>query len=188
MEEPLAIAKQLIAILEAKTDKDSFEQDAALTGKTVLITAGPTIEPIDPVRYISNHSSDKMGYALARAAESMGANVVLISGPVSLAPPNGVAFVSVQTASEMLHAVKQHIRDCDLFIGCAAVADYTPVNVADQKIKKSEEAMQINLIKNPDIIAWVAEQNPRPIVVGFAAESQNLREFAAGKLKRKSSI
>lgn len=184
MEEPLVIAEYLVELLQNQIDKTT-NSDADLTGKTVLITAGPTVEPIDPVRYISNHSSGKMGYALAAAANSMGANVVLISGPVGLAPPNGIAFVSVQTASEMLHAVKQHIRDCDIFVGCAAVADYTPLQVADQKIKKSEEAMEINLVKNPDIIAWVAEQNPRPIVVGFAAESQNLRQFAEGKLKRK---
>lgn len=185
MEEPLVIADNIAKLLEFQNDANKTQADADLAGKTVLITAGPTVEPIDPVRYISNHSSGKMGYALAVAAESMGANVVLISGPVSLAPPAGVAFVSVQTAIEMLHAVKQHIRDCDIFIGCAAVADYTPVKVAEQKIKKTEDAMEINLIKNPDIISWVADQKPKPLVVGFAAESQNLKQFAEGKLRRK---
>ncbi|MCW8879715.1 MAG: bifunctional phosphopantothenoylcysteine decarboxylase/phosphopantothenate--cysteine ligase CoaBC [Kangiellaceae bacterium] len=176
MIEPLDVAQRMQAI---------SEQEKVLKGKKVVITAGPTVEAIDPVRYISNHSSGKMGYAIARAAQKAGANVSLVSGPVNIAAPKDVKLVSVVSAAEMFAAVQQESTDTDIFIGCAAVADYTPVDVAKQKIKKNEETMSLNLKRNPDILAWVAKQAKRPYVVGFAAESQKLKGFATRKLEKK---
>ena len=157
-----------------------------LEGKQVVITAGPTREAIDPVRFISNHSSGKMGYALAEAAAKAGAAVTLISGPVALATPNGVQRVGVESAQEMLEASLIAASSADIFIGAAAVADYRPVMVADQKIKKGEEeVMEILLTKNPDIIATIATLEPRPFMVGFAAETENVIAYARSKLERK---
>lgn len=157
-----------------------------LEGKRVVITAGPTREAIDPVRFISNHSSGKMGYALAEAAAKAGAAVTLISGPVALATPKGVQRVSVESAQEMLDASLIAASAADIFIGAAAVADYRPVMVADQKIKKgAEEVMEILLTKNPDIIATIATLEPRPFMVGFAAETENVISYARSKLERK---
>ncbi len=162
-------------------------QHGALAGKTVYITAGPTREPLDPVRYISNHSSGKMGYALAEAAADAGANVRLISGPVNLPAPPRVEVVSIESAEEMLAASLADIDQCDLFIAAAAVADYRPVSVAEHKIKKgSEEIMELHLIKNPDIVATVAGlRDNRPYTVGFAAETQDVIGYARSKLVRK---
>jgi phosphopantothenoylcysteine decarboxylase/phosphopantothenate--cysteine ligase len=157
-----------------------------LEGKRVVITAGPTREAIDPVRFISNHSSGKMGYALAEAAAKAGAAVTLISGPVALATPKGVQRVSVESAQEMLDASLIAASAADIFIGAAAVADYRPVMVADQKIKKgAEEVMEILLTKNPDIIATITTLEPRPFMVGFAAETENVVAYARSKLERK---
>ena len=157
-----------------------------LEGKRVVITAGPTREALDPVRFISNHSSGKMGYALAEAAAKAGAAVTLISGPVALATPKGVQRVSVESAQEMLDASLIAASAADIFIGAAAVADYRPVMVADQKIKKGEEeVMEILLTKNPDIIATIATLEPRPFMVGFAAETENVIAYARSKLERK---
>jgi phosphopantothenoylcysteine decarboxylase/phosphopantothenate--cysteine ligase len=158
----------------------------ALSGKTVFITAGPTREPLDPVRFISNHSSGKMGYALAQAAVDAGARVKLISGPVNLMPPARVECIQVETAEEMLSAALDGIDSCDLFIGAAAVADYRPVAIAEHKIKKgNEEIMELRLVKNPDIIASVAALPQRPFTVGFAAETHDLLNYARRKLERK---
>ncbi len=159
----------------------------ALSGKRVFITAGPTREPLDPVRYISNHSSGKMGYALAEAAADAGASVKLISGPVTLASPPRVDCVQVETAEQMLAAALDGIADCDLFIAAAAVADYRPVAVAEHKIKKgSEEIMELRLTKNPDIVATVAGlSEQRPYTVGFAAETRDVIGYARSKLARK---
>lgn len=157
----------------------------ALAGKRVLITAGPTQEPLDPVRYISNHSSGRMGYALARAAADAGAVVTLVSGPVSLDAPDRVERVSVVTAQDMLAACTERVADCDIFIGCAAVADYRPATMAEQKIKKSSDELSLTLVKNPDIIATLGAQDPRPYMVGFAAETENLRQHAQQKLEKK---
>ena len=164
---------------------DQFESDL-LTGKTVTITAGPTREAIDPVRYISNHSSGKMGYALAVAAIEAGAKVNLISGPVNLATPDRVNRIDVASCNDMLVAVESVLDETDIFIGAAAVADYRPADVADQKIKKHQDAMQINLVKNPDIIATVASKENKPFTVGFAAETQDVVEYAKGKLEKKN--
>jgi len=158
-----------------------------LTGKTVFITAGPTREPLDPVRYISNHSSGKMGYALAEAAIDAGAKVKLISGPVNLAAPDRVERVSVQSAEDMLTASLDGLEQCDIFIASAAVADYRPTAIAEHKIKKgNEEIMELHLVKNPDIVATVASQDNKPFTVGFAAETQDVLNYARGKLERKN--
>lgn len=160
----------------------------SLAGKKVVITAGPTREAIDPVRYISNHSSGKMGYALAQAAVEAGAQTVLISGPTQLIAPERVKFIAVTTAEDMLAASLQEAQGCDLFIAAAAVADYRPAQVAAHKIKKSAEAetMQLELVKNPDIVATIAALEQKPFTVGFAAESENLIAYAQQKLTRKN--
>lgn len=158
-----------------------------LQGVRICITAGPTREALDPVRYISNHSSGKMGYALAAAAAKAGAEVVLISGPVSLPTPAGVQRVDVESAEQMLTAALDLAPACDIFIGAAAVADYRPVAVADQKIKKGqEELMELRLVKNPDIIASVSSLPKRPFTVGFAAETENVLAYARSKLECKN--
>ena len=157
-----------------------------LAGKRVLITAGPTQEPIDPVRVITNHSSGKMGYALADAARAAGAEVTLVSGPVSLATPANVTRVDVQTAREMFDAVKLRVSQSDIFIAVAAVADYHVVNGSAQKIKKDGAGkFALELAENPDILAHVAALPNAPYCVGFAAESEKLLEHAEAKRKRK---
>ncbi|MDF7679619.1 bifunctional phosphopantothenoylcysteine decarboxylase/phosphopantothenate--cysteine ligase CoaBC [Enterobacteriaceae bacterium ESL0689] len=148
----------------------------------IMITAGPTREPLDPVRYITNHSSGKMGFAIAAAAASRGAKVTLISGPVSLPTPAGVERINVTTALEMEAAVQKNIRQQHIFIGCAAVADYRAADVAKEKMKKQGDELTITLIKNPDIVAGVAALTAhRPFVVGFAAETNNVEEYARQK-------
>lgn len=158
----------------------------SLAGKRVVITAGPTREPLDPVRYLSNYSSGKMGYALAQAAIEAGARVVLISGPTALKAPEKVELVPVVTAVQMYDASLSHAQGCDLFIGAAAVADFRPAEVAEQKLKKGgEDQMILTLVKNPDIVAAVAQLDPKPFTLGFAAESEKLLQYARAKLKRK---
>lgn len=164
-----------------------FFHRGSLEGKKVVITAGPTREAIDPVRYISNHSSGKMGYALAEAAKNEGAAVILISGPTNQPIPQGVQVVHVLSAEDMNQAAHQHCSDCDIFIAAAAVADYKMKEVADHKMKKgADSALTLELVKNPDIVAGVANSQYRPkCVVGFAAETQNVAEYARRKLKNK---
>ena len=152
-----------------------------LAGRRVLLTAGPTFEPIDPVRGITNSSSGKMGFALARAAHEAGALVTLVSGPVSLATPRGVARVDVQSARDMREAVMSRVQGCDVFIAVAAVADYRPAEVSQQKIKRSRELRTLMLEPNPDILAEVAALPRPPYCVGFAAESENLEDYASAK-------
>ncbi len=160
-----------------------------LAGKRVVITAGPTREAIDPVRYISNHSSGKQGYSLAEAAIEAGAEVVLVSGPTNLEVPDRVQLRKVVSADDMYNAVMEEMDDCDIFIGVAAVADFKPVHRVEQKIKKgdapSNQVMKIELIENPDIIASVAGRDQKPFTVGFAAETENLIEYARRKLVKK---
>jgi len=156
-----------------------------LTGKRVLVTAGPTEEPIDPVRVLTNTSSGKMGYAVARAARDAGASVTLVSGPVSLPTPPGVARINVRTAEEMFDAVKQAVASSDVFISVAAVADYRVKNRASQKRKKGNGGVSLELEENPDILAWVAALPKPPFCVGFAAESENLAQYAAEKRRKK---
>jgi phosphopantothenoylcysteine decarboxylase/phosphopantothenate--cysteine ligase len=157
-----------------------------LVGRRVLVTAGPTREAIDPVRYITNRSSGKMGYAMARAAAALGADVTLISGPVNLSDPHNVEVTQVQTAQEMYDATHEHAGAADIFIAAAAVADYRPTDAADKKIKKTEDTMTIELVKAPDILASVAALEDGPFTVGFAAETNNVREYALAKLDKKN--
>jgi phosphopantothenoylcysteine decarboxylase/phosphopantothenate--cysteine ligase len=157
----------------------------ALKGTTVVITAGPTREPIDPVRYITNRSSGKMGYALAQAAQQAGAAVLLVSGPVALPPPRGVRRIDVETAEQMFAAVHEHIAGAQIFIGCAAVADYRPQSQAPHKLKRKEQAMKLDLVRSPDTLAAVAALANRPFTVGFAAETQNMARHAREKLENK---
>lgn len=175
MEEPPVLAALLAELFGS----------GALDGRKVVVTAGPTREAIDPVRYLSNHSSGKMGYALAAAAADAGAEVVLISGPVALAAPDRVRRVAVTSAAEMLDAALTEVAGADVFIAAAAVADYRPRCVAAEKIKKSATALTLELELNPDIVATVAALPQRPFVVGFAAETENLLDNARGKLERK---
>lgn len=160
--------------------------DTGLAGLGVLITAGPTREAIDPVRYISNHSSGKMGYAVAAAARAAGASVILVSGPSDLPVPPGVERVQVESAAEMRDAVLSRVDGCDIFIAAAAVADYRPANKSEQKIKKKASALEIALVRNPDILAEVAAGGHAPFTVGFAAETEKLEAHARDKLERKS--
>lgn len=167
------------AALAALSPKD-------LVGRTIMITAGPTREEIDPVRYISNHSSGKMGYALARAASRRGAHVILVSGPTSQPAPCGVEMVYVASACEMQAAVLSRVNRCDVVIKAAAVADYRPVERKMVKIKKQSDTMSIELLKNPDILAELGAMEPRPYLVGFAAETDKLAEYAAKKMREKN--
>lgn len=171
MLEPLDIVAALVPLFAR----------GVLSGRKVVITAGPTREAIDPVRYISNHSSGKMGYALAEAAAEAGADTWLVSGPTGLLCPDRVNLVSVTTAQEMLDTTLGLMNGCDLFVGAAAVADYRPKKQWSQKIKKHSDAMTLELEKNPDIIAAVSALPSRPITIGFAAETEHLIENATKK-------
>ncbi|CAI8167117.1 MAG: Coenzyme A biosynthesis bifunctional protein CoaBC [Cellvibrionales bacterium UBA7375] len=163
----------------------SIFDSGILSGKQVVITAGPTREAIDPVRYISNHSSGKMGYALASAMTDAGASVTLISGPVSLQCPDRCELISVVSADDMLAAASLAVKKADIFISSAAVADYRVTEVASQKIKKKSDKMSLNLSKTPDIVAILSENNPNLFVVGFAAETEQVEAHAREKLDRK---
>ncbi|PVX41430.1 phosphopantothenate-cysteine ligase /phosphopantothenoylcysteine decarboxylase [Pasteurella langaaensis DSM 22999] len=180
MSEPSEIFTALVHIFASKQD---------LVGLTVAITAGPTRELIDPVRYISNHSSGKMGFAIAAAFAERGAKVTLISGPVNLPTPKNVERIDVTSAEQMWQASLKSAVKNQLFIGCAAVADYRVAEIAEQKIKKTadNDALTLTLVKNPDIIADVAQlKQNRPFVIGFAAETQNVEHYAKDKLQRKN--
>lgn len=179
MLEPDALFAELFAKLKAEIPA------RPLAGKRILVTAGPTIEPIDPVRAITNFSSGKMGYSIAEAALEMGAEVTLISGPTHLSAPQAAHLTQVKSAQEMLNAVMANIENQDIFIGVAAVADYRPAQVSDQKIKKTGQTLNIALVPNEDILAKVASLPNAPFCVGFAAESENLLEYAEAKRKRK---
>lgn len=179
MLEPLEIVAGVERLLPVATS-------SALAGKHVLITAGPTRERLDPVRYISNRSSGKMGFALADAARAAGAEVTLVTGPVNLPTPIGVKRIDVESAAQMHAAVEAAVGVADVFIGTAAVADYRPAVVAERKIKKSGERVEIVLERTPDILASVAARQQRPFVVGFAAETHDVETYARGKLESKN--
>jgi phosphopantothenoylcysteine decarboxylase / phosphopantothenate---cysteine ligase len=151
-----------------------------------LVTAGPTRESIDPVRYLSNRSSGKMGYAIAEAANDAGHDVILISGPVNLDPPRGANFVSVSTSDEMRAAVDRHVGHCDVVVMCAAVADYKPAKVSSQKIKKQNAPRTLELVPTRDILASLGKQDRQYLLVGFAAETHDLEENAQKKLREKN--
>lgn len=172
LQQPDAIVDQFSRIFESN----------ALSGKKAVITAGPTREAIDPVRYISNHSSGKMGYALASAMVDAGASVTLISGPVSIESPERCKLVSVNSAQDMLEAASSAVETADIFISAAAVADYYVAEIAPQKIKKKSDKMSLNLLKTPDIVAILSENNPKLFVVGFAAETDQVESHAREKL------
>ena len=176
LEEPVVIARAAA---------DLFE-DGLLQGKRVVITAGPTREALDPVRYISNHSSGKMGYALAQAAVDAGARTTIVSGPVQLSAPDRARVVPVESARQMLEQCLQLMPECDIFIACAAVADYRPAAVQEQKIKKGPDEITLQLVRNPDIVATVAAGAQRPFTVGFAAETRDVLTYARDKLQRKA--
>jgi len=183
MVEPVDIASVL------NTAKDNaFQRFPALqnlAGRNVMITAGPTREPLDPVRYISNHSSGKMGFAIATAASAAGANVTLVAGPVSLSTPANCSRIDVVTADDMLSACEKLTPSTDIFISTAAVADYKASTIADNKIKKRGDELTLTFIKNPDILAKISGRPDRPFCVGFAAESQNVEDYARSKLVKK---
>jgi len=182
MLEPQEIAD---AALKGRLETVVKQVPALLQGTTVMITAGPTREAIDPVRFISNHSSGKMGYALAEAAAEAGARVILLSGPVSLPPPANVECIYIETAEQMFAETHNRIDGVDIFIGAAAVSDYRPANTREQKIKKNNAEMRLDLVKAPDTLASVAKLEGGPFTVGFAAETERLREHALAKLRGK---
>lgn len=171
--------EDLMNLLRADT------QSGDLDGQRIMVTAGPTVEYLDPVRAITNLSSGKMGYSIAQAAVEMGAEVTLVSGPVSLHVPKGVKLINVTSAERMLSAVLEHIKDQDIFISVAAVSDYRPAKPSTQKIKKNAESLSVELVRNTDILATVASLPNAPFCVGFAAESDNLLEYAEQKRRSK---
>ena len=161
--------------------------DTALKGKKILITSGRTKENIDPVRYLSNNSSGKMGYSLAQAAVDLGAEVTLISGPTDLKIPNGLKnFISVESALEMYEKVDEYFKNTDIFIACAAVADYRPKEYKKEKIKKSDSDLVIELVRNPDILLEMSKKKEKQLLVGFAAETNDIKENALKKLEKKN--
>lgn len=184
MVEPAELADMLTAEL-AYNGQQPVPAQPLLAGKRITITAGPTREHLDPVRYITNHSSGKMGFALAKAATAMGAEVTLVSGPVTLPLPNVKQIHKVVTAEEMQQAVMKDIDHCDIFIACAAVADYRPSESVDHKIKKSNIELTLTFERNPDILASVAAIEDGPFTLGFAAETQDVVHYAKDKLRRK---
>jgi phosphopantothenoylcysteine decarboxylase/phosphopantothenate--cysteine ligase len=175
MLEPEALCQQVV----------SYFTPGILDGVRVLMTAGATREPIDPVRFVSNRSSGKMGYALAQSLRDLGAEVTLVSGPTSLDVPAKVTSIHVDTAEEMHYSVMEHVDQCDIFIAVAAVADYRPGQISTSKIKKNSEILTLDLVRNPDILAEVAARERPPFTVGFAAETEQLEQYAEDKRRRK---
>ncbi|MDR9795434.1 bifunctional phosphopantothenoylcysteine decarboxylase/phosphopantothenate--cysteine ligase CoaBC [Aeribacillus pallidus] len=165
---------------------DQTKVPSVLNQKTIIITAGPTREKIDPVRFFSNHSSGKMGYAIAEQAKELGASVILISGPTSLAPPAGVTFVPVESAEEMYHEVMNHFDKADIVIKSAAVSDYRPKQTFDQKMKKKDGSLVIELERTEDILKRLGEKKGTKLLVGFAAETENVEQYALHKLNEKN--
>lgn len=194
MPEPLVIFNAVVdyqreaKTLQAENDQAWSNAHKFWQGKKLLITAGPTYEDIDPVRFIGNRSSGKMGFAIAEVARNLGAEVTVIAGPIHLPTPIGVERVDVRSAQQMFEAVQNHYTAADYFISAAAVADFRVAQASEQKLKKQPglETMTLELVKNPDIVAWVAAQADRPFVVGFAAETENVLEYAQEKLQRKN--
>ncbi|GKT12781.1 MAG: phosphopantothenoylcysteine decarboxylase/phosphopantothenate---cysteine ligase [Thiomicrorhabdus sp.] len=194
MPEPQTIFEAVVAFQKQYKQNEQGGEElkakakAFWQGKSILVSAGPTFEDIDPVRFIGNRSSGKMGFALAEAAQKLGAKVTLIAGPVHLETPVGVTRIDVRSAEQMFAAVQKSYSAQDLFISAAAVADFRVETKAIQKLKKQagENQLTLNLVKNPDIVAWVAAQADKPLVVGFAAETNNLLSYAKSKLESKN--
>lgn len=185
MLEPEEIVASVMSFFAINMSVEQEIREQPLAGKRVMITAGPTREAIDPVRYISNHSSGKMGFALAKAAQSLGAIVTLVAGPVALATPSKVLRQDVLSAQDMLEAVEQKIETQDIFIACAAVADYRIAQENKQKLKKQGKELSLTFTQNPDILSSVAFRNNPPFTVGFAAETNDVETYARAKLKKK---
>jgi phosphopantothenoylcysteine decarboxylase/phosphopantothenate--cysteine ligase len=190
MLEPAEIADAVMGSTGAASkalgaNADIHDLNGAFDGKRVIVTAGPTREPIDPVRFVTNRSSGKMGFAVAAAAAEAGAKVLLVAGPVHLPTPAGVERIDVETAAQMHAAVMARVQACDLFIGAAAVSDYAPVKPAARKLKKLTAHMELVLERTPDILSAVAAATPKPFCVGFAAETEELERHARGKLRDK---
>lgn len=181
---PENIVKYVVELLEKEEEAEVVEQD--LVGKNILVTAGPTIEAIDPFRYITNHSSGKMGYAIAEDAAKRGANVLLVSGQTVLDCPERVERINVRSAREMYDAVHEHFEWADAVIKTAAVSDYRPKETSDHKIKKSGENLILELVPNPDILKSLGERKTHQVLVGFAAETQNVIEYAEDKIRKKN--
>ena len=178
MAEPIEILQYIL--------NSFYEKD--LVGKKIIVTAGPTIEPLDPVRYITNHSSGKMGYSIAEESANRGAETILISGPTSIKPPKNVKLIKVNTTIEMFNAVEKYFSDCDALIKAAAPSDYRAETISDTKIKKknNKDELNIKFVRNPDIAAHFGKGKGEKIVVGFAAETNNLLEYAENKLEEKN--
>jgi phosphopantothenoylcysteine decarboxylase/phosphopantothenate--cysteine ligase len=172
------------AIVDAALSRLARGRD--LAGETVLVTAGPTVEDLDPVRFVSNRSSGAMGYRLAEAARDRGARVILVSGPTALPEPRGVTFVSVRSAAEMQRAVSSHASEATVVMAAAAVSDYKPAQASPSKLKKTDAPMQLELVRTPDILKSLGERKGAKLLVGFAAETENLVENARGKLESKN--
>jgi phosphopantothenoylcysteine decarboxylase/phosphopantothenate--cysteine ligase len=190
MAEPLEIVEAVASYyainqVDAEAHQNACSQPKVLAGMRILITAGPTREAIDPVRYISNHSSGKMGFAIAKAAVELGAEVILVAGPVTLSSPENVTRHDVVSAQEMLDCVEKHVANCDVFIACAAVADYKVMQENPHKLKKKAEELSITFTQNPDILKTVAMRKDAPFTLGFAAETQDLEAHARAKLEKK---
>ncbi|MEB6252369.1 bifunctional phosphopantothenoylcysteine decarboxylase/phosphopantothenate--cysteine ligase CoaBC [Mammaliicoccus sciuri] len=183
MEEPITI----LTIIDDYFKEQAQPRTFALKGKNVLVTAGPTVEKVDAVRYFTNRSSGKMGYALAEAARDLGANVTLVSGETNLTQPVGVEFVQVTSAEDMFQAVKSRMNDMDMIIKAAAVADYTPVETSEHKMKKKDGDLQLTFKRTTDILKYLGEHKDKQYLVGFAAETDNVEEYAMGKLKKKNA-
>ncbi|WP_436878965.1 bifunctional phosphopantothenoylcysteine decarboxylase/phosphopantothenate--cysteine ligase CoaBC [Mammaliicoccus sciuri] len=183
MEEPITILTIIDDYFKEQAQPETF----ALKGKNVLVTAGPTVEKVDAVRYFTNRSSGKMGYALAEAARDLGANVTLVSGETNLTQPVGVEFVQVTSAEDMFQAVKSRMNDMDMIIKAAAVADYTPVETSEHKMKKKDGDLQLTFKRTTDILKYLGEHKGKQCLVGFAAETDNVEEYAMGKLKKKNA-
>lgn len=163
-----------------------FNDEKSLSNKKIVITAGPTIEPLDPVRFITNHSSGKMGYAIAEEARNRGANVTLITGPTNINPPEGINVLRVETTEEMFKSVENEFNDCDILIKSAAPLDYKPKYRSEEKIKKKSDNLEIEFVRNPDIVSYFGNIKQDQLVIGFAAETENLIENAKLKLKSKN--
>lgn len=186
MLEPLEIRHALIQFLAGNaTNTGSATTSDKLSGVKIVLTAGPTQEPLDPVRFLSNNSSGKMGFAMARSAAALGADVTLVAGPVCLDTPDGVKRVNVSSAADMLEAVMAKADDCDIFVAVAAVADYRVAEIANHKIKKNESKMDLQLTRTQDILATVAALPKPPFCVGFAAETKDIENYAREKLEKK---
>lgn len=183
MEEPITI----LTIIDDYFKENLNLQTFSLQGKKLLITAGPTIEKVDAVRYFTNRSSGKMGYALAEAARDLGAEVILVSGETQLSQPKGVEYVQITSAEDMFQAVKQYKDNMDMIIKAAAVADYTPVETSDKKMKKQDGDLELVFKRTTDILKYLGEHKQNQYLVGFAAETDNVEKYAMGKLKKKNA-